>query len=417
MSRKEGQSMPKRANGEGSWGERTINGKEYKFFSKIYSVDEKEKRKTFYAKKGRGDTKEIKRKIDAYEKELSKKKQNVPEDKKISVGTCVQNYVYYLHKKKGRKEVGVATKKSYMEMSELFRRQPESMIQLKEVKTRDIEIMLDRMAPYYAQATIEKLCVVLNISFQYAKKNNMIAQNPMDDLEKPDIADYKKPLSDSRNTEYLVPEDVELFYQEAMRKNNSGELVYGINAAIGVFIIYSGVRVGEAIGLNLSDLHNLDGEKAWFEIHRTRSKEKIYDNKENYHYEWIEKPPKNKASIRSVPFCNRALEAVKIALGKRDDLTGTSPVFVTKNGTFPERTNILKTIKRIEKNAGCSVTDAGTHKLRHSFGSYLLEKGFGKEVDIGLVSQLLGHSNIETTARIYIHYLDDRKFRAINLLN
>lgn len=413
----------KRVNGEGSWGERTIRGSVYTYFAKSYEKEDgSSERKYFYARKGRGDKANIKKKLKKYEE----KRLNEEDDKKLkkredilSAGSYVKKYVFNYHRKKNKKVIGIATKKSYMESAELFEKQQESMIQVPSVKTKDMEKMFNRMAPYYSEATLEKLSVVLNLAFEYAENNGDIKKNPMENVEMPDRMYYKSPLSSSKNADYLIPADVELFYNEAMKIDSKGSFVYGINALIAVFILYSGARVSEAVGLQIKHLHNIDAvdEKAWFNIRRTVAKEKIYDTETEYHYEWVVKPPKNDKSIRSVPFSKRALKAVKMALKEREKLTLDSPVFVTKSGTHPERTNILKTVKRIEKNAGCSVTNAGTHKLRHSFGSFLLEKGFGKEVDIGLVSELLGHSSIEVTAKIYIHYLDSRKFRAISLLD
>lgn len=411
----------KRVNGEGSWGERTIRGSLYTYFAKSYEKEDGSKeRKYFYARKGRGDKTNIKKKVKEYEE----KRFNEEDDKKLekrkvilSAGSYVKAYIFNNHKKKNKKSIGIATKKSYMESTELFCKQREAMIQMPSVKTKDLEKMFNRMAPQYSEATIEKLAVVLNLAFEYAEINCEIKKNPMKDVEMPDQKDYKSPLSSSENIEYLISEDVELFYREAMKTNSKGQLVYGINALIAIFILYSGARVSEAVGLQIKHLHNIENEKAWFNIKRTVAKEKIYDTETEYHYEWVEKPPKNDKSVRSVPFSRRALKAVKMALRDREKLNSNSPVFVTENDTHPERTNILKTVKRIERNAGCSVTNAGTHKLRHSFGSFLLEKGFGKEVDIGLVSELLGHSSIEVTAKIYIHYLDSRKFRAISLLD
>lgn len=413
----------KRVNGEGSWGERTIRGSVYTYFAKSYEKEDgSSERKYFYARKGRGDKANIKKKLKQYEEKRLNEEDDIKLKKRediLSAGSYVKKYVFNYHRKKNKKGIGIATKKSYMESAELFEKQQESMIQVPSVKTKDLEKMFNRMAPYYSEATLEKLSVVLNLAFEYAENNGDIKKNPMESIEMPDRMYYKSPLSSSKNADYLIPADVELFYNEAMKIDGKGNFIYGINALIAVFILYSGARVSEAVGLQIKHLHNIDSadEKAWFNIRRTVAKEKIYDTETEYHYEWVVKPPKNDKSIRSVPFSKRALKAVKMALKEREKLTLDSPVFVTKSGTHPERTNILKTVKRIEKNAGCSVTNAGTHKLRHSFGSFLLEKGFGKEVDIGLVSELLGHSSIEVTAKIYIHYLDSRKFRAISLLD
>lgn len=57
--------------------------------------------------------------------------------------------------------------------------------------------------------------------------------------------------------------------------------------------------------------------------------------------------------------------------------------------------------------------DVRPHDLRHSYGSILLDKG----VPLPAVSRLLGHANVQTTARIYAGILEGREQRTMNLVN
>ena len=50
------------------------------------------------------------------------------------------------------------------------------------------------------------------------------------------------------------------------------------------------------------------------------------------------------------------------------------------------------------------------HTLRHSYATYLLQEG----VDMTVVQQVLGHSDIKTTVRTYIHLNDKDRLRAID---
>jgi integrase len=58
------------------------------------------------------------------------------------------------------------------------------------------------------------------------------------------------------------------------------------------------------------------------------------------------------------------------------------------------------------------IPDMRFHDLRRSCGSLLLQQG----VDIGVISTLLGHSNISITKRIYAHYRLDDLRAAVALL-
>lgn len=74
----------------------------------------------------------------------------------------------------------------------------------------------------------------------------------------------------------------------------------------------------------------------------------------------------------------------------------SGPVFVTKNGRPLDRSNIWRDMKKICEVAGVLVSKVFPHNLRHLFARtfYSLEK------DIVRLSDILGHSSINTT-RIY----------------
>jgi len=53
------------------------------------------------------------------------------------------------------------------------------------------------------------------------------------------------------------------------------------------------------------------------------------------------------------------------------------------------------------------------HKLRHTFASELLNEG----VDIQTISELLGHKDSSITAKFYLHIRDEKKKKAVDLLD
>jgi integrase len=57
--------------------------------------------------------------------------------------------------------------------------------------------------------------------------------------------------------------------------------------------------------------------------------------------------------------------------------------------------------------------DVRPHDLRHSYGSILLDKG----VPLPAVSKLLGHANVQTTARIYAGVVEGREQRTLDLVD
>ena len=66
----------------------------------------------------------------------------------------------------------------------------------------------------------------------------------------------------------------------------------------------------------------------------------------------------------------------------------------------------------IQKALNYEVT-LGLHSLRHTFATLMLNNG----IDVKIVSELLGHSNVSVTYNIYIHTIQSQKIKAINIID
>ena len=51
----------------------------------------------------------------------------------------------------------------------------------------------------------------------------------------------------------------------------------------------------------------------------------------------------------------------------------------------------------------------GFHTLRHSFATRCVERG----VDVKTLSEVLGHSNVQTTLQMYVHPSMDQKRKSV----
>jgi integrase/recombinase XerD len=144
------------------------------------------------------------------------------------------------------------------------------------------------------------------------------------------------------------------------------------NRAVYELIYSAGLRISEAVGLNLQDL-DLPGGVA-----RVTGK----GNKE-----------------RLVVFGSEALFWLKRYLGEaRPLLAGrvrSSALFVSRSGRRLSRKGIWKNYTRFTALAG---TGSRLHTLRHSFATEMLAGG----ADLRSVQELLGHADLATT-QIYTH--------------
>ncbi len=102
----------------------------------------------------------------------------------------------------------------------------------------------------------------------------------------------------------------------------------------------------------------------------------------------------NKGKCRIIFLPQKLCELLGNYVIKEKITKGT--VFVTKNGNPIDRSNIWKSMKALGKSAGITESKVFPHNLRHLFARtyYTIEK------DLSRLSDILGHSNIDTT-RIY----------------
>lgn len=85
-------------------------------------------------------------------------------------------------------------------------------------------------------------------------------------------------------------------------------------------------------------------------------------------------------------------------------------VFTTKTGKYMDHTYVERTFKAMIKDT--DFPDITLHSLRHAYATFMLAQG----VDLKVVSSLLGHSSISTTANLYTDVLDRSRAEAAEKL-
>jgi len=148
--------------------------------------------------------------------------------------------------------------------------------------------------------------------------------------------------------------------------------------ALVLLLLTTGLRRAEAVGITLDDL-DLDNNQLL--VHGKGAKE------------------------RMVPLSDATLEAIQAYLKHRAKTT-CNRLFVSRFGHALRGRAINRTLARLLKRAGLSERGITPHKLRHTFATQLIRRG----VDVRTVQELLGHADLETTAR-YLHS-DTRSKRA-----
>ncbi|MCV3470046.1 tyrosine-type recombinase/integrase [Campylobacter sp. CNRCH_2015_0814] len=151
------------------------------------------------------------------------------------------------------------------------------------------------------------------------------------------------------------------------------------NRLIIKIIIFTGIRVSEAINIKLKDIN----EENDLYIIRIRAK----GNK--YRVVMIKKE-----------LIEHLLKDVKVNYLSCDGL-----LFVNRNGKALTQAYVSRIVEQILFKAGIRKQKNGAHMLRHTFATLL----YKKQKDLVLVQEALGHASLNTS-RIYTHF-DNEKLK------
>lgn len=223
----------------------------------------------------------------------------------------------------------------------------------------------------YSRGSIARKLACLRSFFRFLRRQQMLSTNP--------AAAIRAPKLPKRLPTVLAEHEVALLMEQPDRSTPEGcrdrallEILYG-----------TGIRLGELIRLNWSDINFADGT---LKVMGKGSKQRI------------------------VPFGGMALQALReyravrtmIVVPPYVDGTCGEAVFVTKRGKrlSPNGVNILMNdyIGKVSE-----VHKKSPHVLRHSFATHLLDRG----ADLKAVQQLLGHESLSTT-QVYTHVSVER---------
>lgn len=389
--------MKKRKNGEGSYGEKTIKGVKYKYYRSPNMEWE------VYAK----TSKELEAKKKAREQ---KESLSAIPDKALTISDLCEKWLYSV-----RKELSPGTYDAYENALNCRIRKNNGYDignkQASKLIPEMVESYLSSLAERYSKGTIDKTWTVLNQTILYGQKQGYIPPNF-------DFKNIKKPKESNvavkkKDIKFITLSDMEKLFQESLRVTSRGTLVYGNASKLIVFTMYSGLRVGEAIGLKWE---NVSSDYSSIRVIQsgTRVVKRNADGSpimENDHktYINIQKGTKTESGERIVPLPKRAVEILQYFNSEFPDHKPDDNVFLTAKGTVFNRRNIERTLERMLKRSDCDCKEYTPHSLRHGYGSVLLSEG----VDIKTVSVLLGHKDVSTTYNIYIHVLENDKIKAV----
>lgn len=154
------------------------------------------------------------------------------------------------------------------------------------------------------------------------------------------------------------------------------------------------MRQGEICGLKWSDYNTITGD-----ISVSRSMQRNFKLKDT----------KTKSSRRKIVLLKKtklALDYQKRCQEENENLLGKQYInsgFICthNNGESINPENLGKTFKKLIKEY--KLEPIRFHDIRHSFATILLQNGTNPKI----VSEILGHSDVQTTLNVYSHVLPD----------
>ena len=205
-------------------------------------------------------------------------------------------------------------------------------------------------------------------------------------------------------TEFPTRSDAKWFSGEEQSKLEDYLIMNLDGYKLGIIVcLYTGLRLGEICGLKWEDF---DFKKECFTVSRT-----VYRTKNLGGLGGKTKlevgAPKSASSQRVIPIHSELLKLMKIKMR-----SSRSPWVISDNfDKIPDPRSYQNRYKKYLEQ--CSISYKSFHSLRHTFATRFIESGG----DIKSLSEILGHSKVGITLKIYVHSSLAQKRSQIELLN
>ena len=213
----------------------------------------------------------------------------------------------------------------------------------------------------------------------------------IDKLVKPNIVISLPKINKSKKESFNIKDQRKLI--EYIKTKNNFNL-YGI-----LICLYTGIRLGELLSLEWKDV---DFNNKTIHINKTLYYGKDYDNK----YKEIVYRPKTISSIRTIPLTNNIISILKEL--KKDSKTN---YVIESRGKRQNYRSYQKKFNLILSKL--NIRNKSFHCLRHTFATNSIEAN----IEVKVLSEILGHSSIKTTLDIYTTISNEFKLKEINKLN
>lgn len=268
-------------------------------------------------------------------------------------------------------KLGIVKERSYHQLELLARKIPDDLMdmELADIKPLHLQGFINQFSQGASKSYMDKMRVLLHGVFSTAVDNELIARDPSAKLRIPQVIEKPRESFTEDEVQKIVT-----FSLDCSRRR--------IAIAV-VALLFTGLRRGELLGLKWDDItdRTISVRRSVFQ---ERGQAKVEDFK-----------VKTSKSLRTVPLMPEVAHLIR-----------TLPhdgafVFGTSSGTLWHPRNFARDYDQFFKSLReiyPEVRKLSPHCCRHTFATLTMASG----ADVRIVQQLLGHSDINTTAR-YTH--------------
>lgn len=241
-----------------------------------------------------------------------------------------------------------------------------------------------------APRTLKKLYTILQSVFSFAVSQGYIKETPCKNVILP-RADL---IEDERK--HLLPEELPTFFS-----------IFGYYSPLNAIVLtqlFTGTRPSECLALQWEDID--------FENRKITLKHNLSDVAGKHELD----TPKTKGSKRYI-YMNDSLykllkkhhiEQKKLQIALSSEFKHPEMVFTSATGNYKDRSCLNTQFKKRLQGTGLEFMTL--HKLRHTNATLLVNYG----IDLKIVSEHLGHSDIKVTADTYAGVLDKSRIETAN---
>ena len=312
---------------------------------------------------------------------------------KATFGKAFEHWLNHVQKH----SIGLSTFDKYSRFHRLYIAECElAGMRLIDVKAANIQAYYNALLDKTTAKNIHQINKILKIFFKYCVKTDILVKNPLIAVELPKVTQT------SETNTALSDVDIEKLVKAA--QEDIKHFPY-------VFAIFTGLRCGELLALTYKDI---DFKEAMITVNKSMR----YITHENGEYKPLLSETKTEASIRRVPVLEEIQELLREhihAIRQKTNIfsmAGDFLLFPSAVGTHMEQNNFRDSYQRLCDKLGIE-KGRTIHSLRHTFCTILARQG----VPLLEASRLMGHTNIQVTAKVYSHVTDTEKKNAVRKLS